>query len=148
MIAEKNSSVQAQFEIGEKKFLINKWNPMKAFVRAPRIGKTVGIPFLRLQDREDDTSFVEAAYMLFDNLDEGEIENFLAMVLDGVKIYEDGSATPTNVNIDKHFVGDLSGVISLVKEVLMQNYGSLFSNAVTQELKELGQVAAATATLK
>lgn len=148
MIQQKNSVVQEKFEVGEKEFLINKWNPMKALIRAPKIGKMVGIPFLRLQDQEDETSLMEAAYMLFDNLDEGEIEGFLKMMVDGVKIYEEGKATPVQVDIDKHFVNDLAGVVKFVKEVLMQHYGSLFSNAVTKDLMELGQVAAATANLK
>lgn len=148
MIQQKNSVVQEKFEVGEKEFLINKWNPMKALIRAPKIGKMVGIPFLRLQDQEDEASLMEAAYMLFDNLDEGEIEGFLKMMTDGVKVYEEGNATPVQVDIDKHFVNDLGGVVKFVKEVLMQHYGSLFSSAVTKDLMEMGQVAAATASLK
>lgn len=147
MIQQKNSVVQERFNIGDKEFLINKWNPMKALIRGPKIGKMIGVPFLRLQDQSDETSFMEAAYMLFDNLDEGEIEDLIKMLCDGVKIYEEGNSTPVQVDIDKHFVNDLSGVVSFCKEVLMQHYGSLFSSAVTQEMKDLGQVAAAMSTL-
>lgn len=147
MIQQKNSIVQERFTIGEKEFLINKWNPMKALVRGPKIGKMIGVPFLRLQDQGDETSFMEAAYMLFDNLDEGQIEELLKLLCDGVKIFEEGNATPVQVDIDKHFVNDLGGVVTFAKEVLMQHYGSLFSSAVTQEIKDLGAVTAAMSTL-
>lgn len=139
MIADKNSSVQERLEVNGKRFIQNKWNPMKCFVNATKIGKLVGVPVLMMfgQNEEDvENKMAQAFYMLCDNLDEGEIERLITLVLDGTKTCKQDSwvVESNGVNIDEVFFGDLGGVIKLISQVIKNNYSSLFQKGTLEEI--------------
>lgn len=122
-----SKSTTETFVIGEgekaRKFISNGWSPLRAAKNLPPIGKAFATPISFLFGANEDTlqqAIPNALYMLFEQLEELEVEALFSMILETVYT-ENGTRL---VDLDKDFY-NLDELLTLVASVLNQHYGCL-----------------------
>ena len=127
MTNQLSKSTTEKFVIGEgekaRTFISNGWSPLKAAKNLPPIGKAFATPISFLFGANEDTvqqAIPQALYMLFEQMEESDVEQLLSMILQTVYA-ENGTRT---VDLDKDFY-NLDELLTLVALVLKQHYGCL-----------------------
>lgn len=127
-------SKQEKFAINGKTFISNKWSIFTAANHLPKIGKVFVVPvsfiFSAIEESNLKEAVPQAAYMLFEQLEEHDLRQLLSIILHDV--HNGGQ----KVDIEKDF-DDLSEVIELVAKVLEQQYGVLIKGKSLKALASL-----------
>lgn len=130
MTAKLSNTTQEKFVVGAGKesrtFISNGWSPLKAAKNLPSIGKCFATPISMLIGAGDEDGFKEAIpqalYMLFEQLEENDIEELFTTILQNV--YTDNGTRIIDIETDLY---NLDELLELVSKVLKQHYGCLIS---------------------
>lgn len=127
-LAAPETTFTAECLSGEKlNFRIIHWSPTKTFSRISKIGKYFAVPVSMMVDsKPGDPSFSEALpaalLQLFNTMDEDDILQFIALLLD--EVYYDGISVLEN--FDRLFMGKNEVIIQLMAKVVEINYSPFF----------------------
>jgi hypothetical protein len=120
---------EIKFVIGDKTFLSKAWpTKTKAFKNLPTIGKAFAVPisFLFSSGGSQEAlsqAIPQAMYMLFEQLEEQDINKLLDIILEEVYVMD---PAPRLVDVDND-LQDLGDLLELLAKVLQQHYGKLVS---------------------
>lgn len=113
------------FTIGDTQFISYGWSPLKQAARnLPTIGKAFAVPISFMISASQSGNFADAIpqamYMLFEQLEEQDIEKLFATILQDVI----NKKTDKPVDMDEDF-NNIDDLLLLVGSVLKQHYGCL-----------------------
>lgn len=116
--------LQKEYLVGDIRCLSNTWGSIKTLRNLPKIGKAFAVPLSFIYSCSTEEELREAIptalMMLFEQLEEQDIETLFQTILQDVWV--DNNSRLLNMDSDIKNPDDL---LSLVAQVLEQNYGSL-----------------------
>ncbi len=113
---------QKTIEVNGSEYLITQLGALKGTRVLKEITKLVGPAFASMQKKGESGSIGDALSILFENLDNANIEGMI-MELANTVAKSNGSA----INFDMEFAGEYDKLFLVLKEVAEFNFGSVFT---------------------
>tara|TARA_R110000782_G_scaffold135938_1_gene228322 strand:- start:329 stop:793 length:465 start_codon:yes stop_codon:yes gene_type:complete len=116
---------QEKVTVGDKNYLIQSWNVIKAIQHFPTIGKAFAVPLSFLYSSMGDEQALrdaipQAFFMLFEQLEQQDVMELFNLILSGV------SHEGQPLNIDTH-LANIDELFQLAAKALEINYGCLMN---------------------
>ena len=128
-------------QIGEVTYTVNTFTATKGLVYLKKLMKVIGPALAEVAsggdggDSANTDNLGRAAEMLFNNIDSEDMDK---MIVEWVSKYTFKNGQP--VIFDMEFAGNYGDLFSLVKEIIMLNYGSVFQNGFGGLLQSQGML--------
>lgn len=127
-------------QIGEEAYVVNTFPATKGVVYLKKLMKVVGPALAEIAGAGEDgtqtgeANLGKAAEILFENLDKEGLDQ---MIIDWVKNNVTKNGQP--VVFDQEFAENYGALFTLVKEIIVINYGSVFQNGFAGLLPNLAK---------
>lgn len=122
--------------IGEVAYVVNTFPAVKGLGYLKKLLKVIGPALAEMASGDDGQMNQEgigrAAEILFDNLDK---ENLDSMIVDWCKNNVTKNGQP--INFDMEFAENYGALFTLIKEIIMLNYSSVFQNGFASLMPNL-----------